>query len=80
MPPRCGRRRIPPDDGAPADIVARLNREANKALEDSAVIKVMTALGGERGGGTPETLAAILAEDGARYGKIVRALGLPDKN
>jgi hypothetical protein len=40
----------------------------------------MTALGGEAGGGTPEKLAAMLAEDGARYGKVIKALGLPDKN
>jgi tripartite-type tricarboxylate transporter receptor subunit TctC len=66
--------------GTPRDVIVRLNQEANKALHDPAVARVMTALGGEAGGGTPEKLAAMLAEDGARYGKVIKALGLPDKN
>lgn len=66
--------------GTPRDIVGRLNQEANKALRDPAVTNVLAALGGEAGGGTPEKLAAMLAEEGARYGKVIKALGLPDKN
>jgi tripartite-type tricarboxylate transporter receptor subunit TctC len=59
--------------GTDPAVVARLNREVNRALADPAVSARMAAQGMEPAGGPPEALAATLRADVARWPALVRA-------
>ena len=61
----------------PREIVARLGRELVKALESPALRKQLTALSVEPWPGTAEELRDLLRQDIDRYGRVVRAAGLP---
>ncbi|MBL8380416.1 MAG: tripartite tricarboxylate transporter substrate binding protein [Burkholderiales bacterium] len=61
--------------GTPAEIVARLNAEAVKALNLPAVRERVVALGAEPASSTPSELAALLARDLERLGPIVKKTG-----
>ncbi|HZH46524.1 MAG TPA: tripartite tricarboxylate transporter substrate binding protein [Roseococcus sp.] len=58
--------------GTPPEITARLNAALNAALADPATRERMTSRGDEPGGGTPEQMARLLAEDYARWGQVSR--------
>ncbi len=58
--------------GTPPEAVARLNAAMNQALSDPATRERMTSRGDEPGGGTPEQMAAMMAEDYARWGRVAR--------
>jgi tripartite-type tricarboxylate transporter receptor subunit TctC len=62
--------------GTPRAIVARLNAEIRKVVETPEVAQTMLNAGHEPATGTPEALARQVREDGARWGKVVRELGL----
>jgi tripartite-type tricarboxylate transporter receptor subunit TctC len=55
----------------PADIVARINTAANQALADPEVKDKLARLGIEPVGGTPQQLAKMVADDAAKWKKIV---------
>ncbi len=57
--------------GLPADIVARLNAAANKALADADAKERLARLGIEPAGGTPQQLAKMVAADFTKWKAIV---------
>ena len=60
----------------PRDIVARLNREAVKALVAADVRERYAAMGVEPAGSTPEQAGAYLKSETEKYAKVVKAIGL----
>jgi tripartite-type tricarboxylate transporter receptor subunit TctC len=62
--------------GVPADILARLNREINRALETPAVRERITALGAEAVALSAEEFAALQRADRERFGVVVREAGI----
>jgi tripartite-type tricarboxylate transporter receptor subunit TctC len=63
--------------GTPADIVQRLNRDANKVLADPEVTQRLRDLGAiSEGPGTPEDLARFLKDERVRWAKLVKDIGL----
>jgi tripartite-type tricarboxylate transporter receptor subunit TctC len=62
--------------GTPRQVIARLNREVNKALETPEVKKWMLDQGVEGIGGTPENLARHQHTDSAKWGKVIREQGI----
>ena len=58
--------------GTPADVVARLNAEINRALALPAVRERIAALGGEPVPGTPAAFHERAMADSARFGAIIR--------
>ncbi len=59
--------------GTPPEVVARLNAALNAALADPATRERMTSRGDEPGGGSPEDMGRMMAEDHRRWGDVVRA-------
>lgn len=62
--------------GLPKDIVERLNREVNDALKSADVEKLLAADGLEPAGGSPQALGAILRDEIARWGRVVKQAGV----
>ncbi|MEJ7929274.1 tripartite tricarboxylate transporter substrate binding protein [Ramlibacter sp. AN1015] len=58
--------------GTPPEVVARLNREINKALGTKAIQDRIVTMGGEALPLTPAEFAARAAEDSKRFGAIIR--------
>lgn len=58
--------------GLPADIVARLNSEFNKAIQSQDVKDRLAKLGAEPVGGTPAQFATMVRQDAARWGKLIK--------
>ncbi|MCX8115942.1 MAG: tripartite tricarboxylate transporter substrate-binding protein, partial [Burkholderiaceae bacterium] len=61
--------------GTPKDIVAKLNAEFNKALQQPDLRKKLADQGAEPVGGTPAQFAALIKDDIARWGKVVKESG-----
>ena len=62
--------------GMPKQLVDRLNDATNKALADPNVRTRMDGIGVEIVKATPEQFGKVLRDDAARYGKIIRDLGI----
>jgi tripartite-type tricarboxylate transporter receptor subunit TctC len=62
--------------GTPREIITRLNAEVRKVMEMPEVVQTLVAAGNEIVTGTPEAFARQVREDGARWGKVVRDIGL----
>jgi len=62
--------------GLPKDIVVRLNREVNEALKSGDVAKVLAGDGLEPAGGSAEEFAAIIKNEVARWGQVVKQAGV----
>jgi tripartite-type tricarboxylate transporter receptor subunit TctC len=62
--------------GTPREIVMRLNSEVRKIMEMPDVVQTLVAAGNEIITGTPEAFARQVRDDGARWSKVVRELGL----
>jgi len=60
----------------PKDIVARLNREAVKALESAELRERFSGMGVDAVASTPEQAAAYLRSETEKYAKVVKAIGL----
>ena len=58
--------------GTPPDVIARLNQEINTLLQTREVQDKMNALGQAVRTATPAQLGALIAEDSARWGQVVR--------
>jgi len=56
----------------PRDIVAKLNADFNRALQDPAVRKRLTDAGTEVGGATPEWLDGYVRTEVVKYAKLVK--------
>ena len=61
--------------GTPKDVVAKLNAEFNKALQQPELRKKLGDEGADPGGGTPEQFAALINDEIPRWGKIVKESG-----
>jgi tripartite-type tricarboxylate transporter receptor subunit TctC len=62
--------------GTPQEIVRRLNGEIVKILAAIELRKRLAGLGGDVAGGTPEQFAAHLRHEIAKWGKLIRGIGL----
>lgn len=62
--------------GTPRAIIARLNREIVTILRAPDLIERFAALGLEAVGSTPDEYAAHLRAELARYGKLIKSIGL----
>jgi tripartite-type tricarboxylate transporter receptor subunit TctC len=62
--------------GTPKDIIARLNTEAAKALKQPDLKKTFDNAGLEILSGTPEEYEAFTRSEVAKWGKVVKAVGL----
>jgi len=58
--------------GVPKDVITRLNEDTRKALDQPEVRKKLVDLGAEVIPGTPESLARFVADDRARWAKVVK--------
>jgi tripartite-type tricarboxylate transporter receptor subunit TctC len=61
--------------GTPKDVVARLNAEFNKALQQPELRKKLGDEGADPAGGTPEQFAALIKDEAVRWGKVVKESG-----
>ncbi len=59
----------------PKDIVAKLNRDAVKALKDPSVAERLAGEGAEPVGDTPEQFGAFIRSEIDLWGKVIRATG-----
>jgi len=62
--------------GTPSWIIARLNSDLNRAINDAEVRARFDALSIEAGGGSPEVAAAFLRDQASEWGKLIRELGI----
>ena len=58
--------------GTPADVVARLNAEANKALQTPELKERLAALGCTVEGGPPKVLADLMKTESPRWTRLIR--------
>ena len=58
--------------GTPPEVIARLNKEVNAILATKEYQDRMVQLGQEVKAMTPAQLGALIAEDSARWGQVVR--------
>ena len=61
--------------GTPRAIVDKLNAEVNRALADPKMKERLAELGGRTIPGTPEDFGKVMAEETARWEKVVKASG-----
>ena len=66
--------------GTPGEIVARLNAVFNEVLADKAVRQKMIELGFMPVGGKPETYAAVVAAEIAKWRKVIKDSNIPPPN
>lgn len=59
----------------PADVVARLNTEINKALKAPDLLKKLSDQGADVEGSTPEQFGKLIRDDMVRWGKVVKESG-----
>ncbi len=60
----------------PADVAAKLNDAANKAMQDPELLARYKALSLSPGGGTPEEMRAFVQAETKRWGDVIRAAGI----
>jgi tripartite-type tricarboxylate transporter receptor subunit TctC len=60
----------------PAQIVERLNGSIVKGIASADARERLGALGGEVGGGSPEQFGAHIRNESAKWGKVIRSIGL----
>ena len=60
----------------PKDVIAKLNAEFNKALQQPALRKKLGDEGADPLGGTPEQFAKLIDDDIGRWGKVVKDSGV----
>jgi tripartite-type tricarboxylate transporter receptor subunit TctC len=62
--------------GTPRDIVTRLSQEANNAVNDTAIKTRFSEIGIEPIGGTPEQTSKFLADEIAKWSKVITTAGV----
>jgi tripartite-type tricarboxylate transporter receptor subunit TctC len=62
--------------GAPASVIARLNKEIGTAVASAETRDLLDKNGAEVLTGTPEELAAMIRDGVAKYAKIVKIAGV----
>jgi tripartite-type tricarboxylate transporter receptor subunit TctC len=63
--------------GTPKDIIAKLNAETVKAIANPKVVQQIANVGADAVSSSPEEFAAYIKSELARWGKAVKATGLP---
>jgi tripartite-type tricarboxylate transporter receptor subunit TctC len=61
--------------GTPEPIIAKINESVRNAIQSQALKDVMATLGNAPGGESPAQFAAMIKEDTATWGAIVKASG-----
>lgn len=61
--------------GTPKDVIAKLNAEFNKALQNPELRKKLGDEGADPAGGTAEQFAALIKDEIPRWGKVVKDSG-----
>ncbi|PHY08103.1 MAG: MFS transporter [Alcaligenaceae bacterium] len=59
----------------PAEVIAKMNAEVNKALADPAIRKRLAELGGVPIAGTPAAFGKVIAAETEKWAKVVQASG-----
>ncbi|WP_144629730.1 Bug family tripartite tricarboxylate transporter substrate binding protein [Bordetella genomosp. 13] len=59
--------------GTPAPIIAKLNAEFNRILQEPDVKKAIADTGSQAGGGTPEEFGAFIAAETDKWAKVIKA-------
>ncbi|WP_431285132.1 Bug family tripartite tricarboxylate transporter substrate binding protein [Humitalea sp. 24SJ18S-53] len=62
--------------GTPPEIIARINREVNAALQTPDLQERFKALGVQPGSGSPEDFAAFFNSEIERWGQVIREAGI----
>jgi len=62
--------------GIPADVVAKIGADVDKVVKSPEVAKRIVDLGNEPVTGTAEAMAELIRGDSARYGKLIKDLGI----
>ena len=62
--------------GTPAPIIAKLNAEFNRILQDPEVQKAIADTGSQAGGGTPEDFAAFIASETDKWAHVIKAANI----
>jgi len=62
--------------GTPKDVIARLNTEFGKSLQDPKIRESMLKAANEPVGGTPEDFGKLFASDSAKYARLAKELGI----
>jgi tripartite-type tricarboxylate transporter receptor subunit TctC len=62
--------------GTPKEIVDLLNKEINLALKDPAILAKLKELGGTPIPGSPADFGKLVADETAKWEKVVRAANL----
>ena len=62
--------------GTPAETIGRLNSEVNASAADAQFKARFTNLGGTVSTGTPADLAKLIADETAKWGKVIRIAGI----
>ena len=60
----------------PAPVVSRINKEMNGALADAKLKSRVAELGGVLLGGSPTDFGKLIADETAKWGKVVRATNM----
>jgi tripartite-type tricarboxylate transporter receptor subunit TctC len=63
--------------GTPADVVTKLNRQINAAIETAEVKERFARIGVEPAGGTPQELAKFIAAEVRKWSKVIADAGIP---
>ncbi|ARP93076.1 tripartite tricarboxylate transporter substrate binding protein [Bordetella genomosp. 13] len=58
--------------GTPAPIIAKLNAEFNRILQEPDVKKAIADTGSQAGGGTPEEFGAFIASETEKWAKVIK--------
>jgi tripartite-type tricarboxylate transporter receptor subunit TctC len=62
--------------GTPREIVSRLSAETAKAINESDIKERFSQIGIEPGGGSPEQAGKFLADEIAKWAKVIHAAGV----
>ena len=62
--------------GTSPHVISRLNSEVNLILRDAGIRELLAKQGMAAGGGPPETMAALLGRELARWSRVVNASGI----
>jgi len=62
--------------GTPGHIIDKLNREINAALADAKIKARIAQLGGMPVGGSPADFAKYIADETAKWGKVIQVMGI----
>ena len=65
--------------GTPADVVMKLNKEINAGLADPQLKARMTELGGEPMSMTPDNFRKHIADETAKWAKVIKFAGIKVK-